>query len=104
MFYFQLIVATHVQEIYSLDNLYKKGKENGVKDLKILNGSGIKEIEPNCVVRFSHRYGDSLKITDLRSIANKNLMCKRQLVFICLFFYLNKLYSSWSIQRENINI
>lgn len=49
-FIFQLIVATEPDEIPRLENLLKRGIENGVKDLRMIEASEIKDIEPNCVV------------------------------------------------------
>lgn len=46
----QLIVAVEPIEIPRLEELYKRGLQNGVKDMKMIDGSQIKEIEPNCVV------------------------------------------------------
>jgi len=51
LLHYQLIVATTPEEIPRLDALYKRGLENGVRDLKVIGPDQIKEIEPNCVVR-----------------------------------------------------
>ena len=48
---FQLIVAVDEEEIPRLLNLYERGKENGAKDLKLLEKHEIKDVEPNCEVR-----------------------------------------------------
>lgn len=45
----KLIVAVNQDEIPRLDALLERGKENGVKDLRVVDGDEIKEIEPNCV-------------------------------------------------------
>ncbi|XP_045164897.2 L-2-hydroxyglutarate dehydrogenase, mitochondrial-like [Mercenaria mercenaria] len=45
----KLIVATEPEEIPRLEALLERGNENGVKDLRMIDGSEIKEIEPNCV-------------------------------------------------------
>ena len=47
----QLIVAVEPEEIPRLENLYKRGQENQVRDLRMIGPEEIKEIEPNCVVR-----------------------------------------------------
>lgn len=43
----KVIVATNENELQSLDNIYKRGIENGLKDLKILSEEELKEIEPH---------------------------------------------------------
>lgn len=47
---FQLIVAVNQEEIPRLAALLKRGLDNGVKDLSVIEADGIKEIEPNCKV------------------------------------------------------
>ena len=42
----KLIVASDESEINSLDNLFERGKNNGVDGLQLINESKIKEIEP----------------------------------------------------------
>jgi len=42
----KIIVANNKEEINQLMILYKRGKKNGLKDLKILEGHEIKEYEP----------------------------------------------------------
>lgn len=44
----KLIVATQRQEVPRLLDLYERGLQNGVKDMRLLDGQEIKEIEPNC--------------------------------------------------------
>ena len=51
LYKFQLIVAVEPDEIPRLENLYKRGQENQVRDLRMIGSEEIKEIEPNCVVR-----------------------------------------------------
>ena len=46
----QLIVAVTPEEIPRLEGLFKRGNENGVKDLKMVESHQIKDYEPNCVV------------------------------------------------------
>jgi len=43
----KIIVATEEKELSALDNIYKRGIENGLKGLELLNCREIKEIEPN---------------------------------------------------------
>ncbi|XP_060605399.1 L-2-hydroxyglutarate dehydrogenase, mitochondrial-like [Ruditapes philippinarum] len=45
----KLIVATEPEEIPRLEALLERGIENGVKDLRMIEGNQIKDIEPNCV-------------------------------------------------------
>ncbi|XP_039285532.1 L-2-hydroxyglutarate dehydrogenase, mitochondrial [Nilaparvata lugens] len=44
----KLIVATNEVEVERLEELMKRGLANGVPDLKMIDGSQIKEIEPHC--------------------------------------------------------
>jgi len=41
----KVIVATNENELQALDNIYKRGIENGLQDLKILSKEELKEIE-----------------------------------------------------------
>ncbi|KAL1139618.1 hypothetical protein AAG570_006600, partial [Ranatra chinensis] len=51
----KLIVATDKNEEKNLLELYKRGNENNVKDLRLIDGEQIKEIEPYCTgVRAIH--------------------------------------------------
>jgi len=47
---FQLIVAVDAEQVARLDNLYDRGVQNEVPDLKVIGSDEIREIEPNCVV------------------------------------------------------
>lgn len=42
----KIIVATDEKEIDSLNNIYERGKQNGLENLKLLNADEIKTIEP----------------------------------------------------------
>ncbi|KAJ8721443.1 hypothetical protein PYW07_002218 [Mythimna separata] len=44
----KLIVATERQEVPTLLDLYDRGIQNGVKDLQLLEGNEIRQIEPLC--------------------------------------------------------
>lgn len=44
----KIIVATHKKELPGLDNIYKRGIENGLKGLRKLSAEESKEIEPHC--------------------------------------------------------
>lgn len=46
----KLIVATNEVELEILNNLFERGNQNNVKDLKIINKEEIKDIEPYCEV------------------------------------------------------
>lgn len=43
----KLVVATNEKELASLPSLLKRGEQNGLKDLEIINQDQIKEIEPH---------------------------------------------------------
>lgn len=43
----KVIVAENKNELQALDNIYKRGIENGLQDLKILERDELKEIEPH---------------------------------------------------------
>ncbi|KXJ07577.1 L-2-hydroxyglutarate dehydrogenase, mitochondrial [Exaiptasia diaphana] len=49
----KLIVAVEDKEIPLLNNLFDRGKMNGVRDLTMVDKKGIKEIEPNCEGMFA---------------------------------------------------
>ncbi|WP_312304262.1 L-2-hydroxyglutarate oxidase [Chryseobacterium sp.] len=44
----KIIVATSQEELPLLDNIYKRGVENGLQDLKYLSRDEFREIEPHC--------------------------------------------------------
>lgn len=44
----KIIVATSQEELPLLDNIYKRGIENGLQDLKYLSREEFREIEPHC--------------------------------------------------------
>lgn len=44
----KLIVAVTPDEVERLDGIYKRGLENGIEDMSILNAEEIKQIEPYC--------------------------------------------------------
>ncbi|PWW25990.1 MULTISPECIES: L-2-hydroxyglutarate oxidase [unclassified Chryseobacterium] len=44
----KIIVATSQEELPLLDNIYKRGVENGLQDLKYLSREEFREIEPHC--------------------------------------------------------
>lgn len=44
----KIIVATKEAELESLDNIYKRGIENGLKGLKYISAEEIKNYEPHC--------------------------------------------------------
>lgn len=68
LFSFQLIVATSPEEVARLDNLHERGIKNEVPDLKIVGPEEIKEIEPNCVVRYNFVTWPFILITSLSHI------------------------------------
>lgn len=44
----KIIVASSQEELPLLDNIYKRGVENGLQDLKYLSREEFREIEPHC--------------------------------------------------------
>lgn len=44
----KIIVATSNKELTSLENIYRRGEENGLKDLKFLSREEFQEYEPHC--------------------------------------------------------
>lgn len=44
----KVIVASDASEIPSLDDIYKRGVENGLEGLRVINGDELKELEPHC--------------------------------------------------------
>jgi (S)-2-hydroxyglutarate dehydrogenase len=44
----KVIVATEENELEQLEILYKRGQENGLEGMKLLDKQGIKEYEPHC--------------------------------------------------------
>ncbi len=44
----KIIVATHENELVAMDNVYKRGLENGLEGLKLIGSEEIKEYEPHC--------------------------------------------------------
>ncbi|CAF0760627.1 unnamed protein product [Didymodactylos carnosus] len=44
----KLIVAVTPDQLPRLDDLYQRATQNGVKDVKMIDGKDIKHIEPNC--------------------------------------------------------
>ncbi|XP_065181720.1 L-2-hydroxyglutarate dehydrogenase, mitochondrial-like [Sycon ciliatum] len=44
----KLIVAVDESEVPRLDALFERGKQNDVKDIRMIEGSEIKDIEPHC--------------------------------------------------------
>ena len=44
----KIIVATKEEELERLDNIYKRGLENGLEGIKYINEKEIKEYEPHC--------------------------------------------------------
>ena len=63
----KLIVAVNEKEIKSLEELLKKGKANGVDDLRILSKDEVKEIEPN-VNAAAALYSPSTGIVDSHNL------------------------------------
>ena len=45
----KIIVATNNEENVTLEEIYNRGVSNGLKEIKLLSPSEIKDFEPNCV-------------------------------------------------------
>ena len=43
-------MAVNEEQANRLNNLYERGIQNKVRDLRLIDAKQIKEIEPNCVV------------------------------------------------------
>ncbi|WP_263357912.1 L-2-hydroxyglutarate oxidase [Acidicapsa ligni] len=66
----KLIVATAENELPRLEELFRRGQSNGLKGLKILTGSELREIEPNAAgIRGIHVPGTA--IVDYLKVAEK---------------------------------
>ena len=63
----KLIVATQESELADLEALFKRGLENGVRDLKILSQAEIKALEPNIKAEAAI-YSPSTGIIDSHSL------------------------------------
>jgi len=66
----KLVVATNQQEKNALKNLFNRGLQNGLKDLKILNQNEIREIEP-FVFGLGAILVPETGIIDYKQVANK---------------------------------
>jgi L-2-hydroxyglutarate oxidase len=66
----KVIVATAPNEIPLLENIYKRGVENGLKNLKRLNAAQIKEYEPH-VAGIDGIHVPQTGIVDYRVVAEK---------------------------------
>tara|TARA_S200000501_G_scaffold306328_1_gene294947 strand:- start:1143 stop:2363 length:1221 start_codon:yes stop_codon:yes gene_type:complete len=66
----KLVVATNERESMALPGLLKKGRDNGLENLEIVNAKKIKEIEPY-VRGISAIWVPETGIIDYRSVANK---------------------------------
>ena len=43
-------MAVEDEELPRLQQLYERGKENGVKDLRMIGAAELRELEPHCRV------------------------------------------------------
>lgn len=74
----KVIVATDQQELPLLENIYKRGLENGLSGLKMLSLEELREIEPH-VAGISGIHVPQTGIVDYRQVANKYAEVFRQL-------------------------
>lgn len=68
----KIIVAVNEKEDQDLEALYKRGIENGLKDIKILSGNEVKELEPN-VSCIKGIYVPYTGITDYKKVSDSIL-------------------------------
>ena len=66
----KVIVATDESEFTALDNIYKRGNENGLDNLKMLDPKEIKEIEPHVAGKRAIHVPQA-GITDYKMISQK---------------------------------
>jgi len=66
----KIVVATDQQELPLLDNLYKRGLENGLSGLKMLNAGELREYEPH-VAGLAGFFVPQTGIVDYRVVAEK---------------------------------
>lgn len=74
----KVIVATDQQELPLLENIYKRGLENGLSGLKMLSLEELREIEPH-VAGISGIHVPQTGIVDYKQVANKYAEVFRQL-------------------------
>lgn len=68
----KVIVALNETELPALDNIYTRGIENGLKDIKYLSQEEVKEIEPH-VVCIKGIHVPQTGIIDYKDVSNKLL-------------------------------
>lgn len=66
----KVIVATEEKELPLLENIYKRGVENGLANLRRLNGAEVKEFEPH-VAGIAGIHVPQTGIVDYRVVANR---------------------------------
>jgi (S)-2-hydroxyglutarate dehydrogenase len=66
----KVIVATEPAELPLLENIFKRGEENGLQGLKKLSGDQVKEYEPH-VAGIAGIHVPQTGIVDYRAVANK---------------------------------
>ena len=71
----KLILATNSSEIRALEKLYKFGKENGLKGLKIIGKKEIIKIEPYCTNTHKALYVPQAGIINYLQLGNKLKQC-----------------------------
>jgi Predicted dehydrogenase len=64
----KIIVATDESEFQALDNIYKRGLENGLDNLKIMDGNEMKEVEPH-VAGLKAIHVPQAGITDYKAVS-----------------------------------
>lgn len=69
----KLIVAIYDNEIKDLENLFRRGRENGIEDLRLLSQEEIKKLEPAIEAKRA-LYSPSTGIIDSHSLMEKLLL------------------------------
>ncbi|MCC6600051.1 MAG: L-2-hydroxyglutarate oxidase [Crocinitomicaceae bacterium] len=72
----KLIVAMDSSELPQLQNIYKKGIENGIEDIRMVNAQQIREIEPFCTGT-SGIFVGCTGIIDFRMATEKMVLCAK---------------------------
>ena len=91
----KLIVATEQKELGTLEDLFKKGKENGVAELELLDANDVKNIEPHTNA-VSAIYSPNTGIIDSHALM-KHLLNKAESNEVLMAFNSTVLH----VDREN---
>ena len=96
----KVIVATEEKELDALDNIYKRGQENGLENLSILDNQGIKEVEPYAAgIKAIHV--PQAGITDYKLVAAEY---KRILEAKGVSFFFENRVEDFEVHKDSITI